>query len=65
MQEANSSTYALIALNHGETEPQLEAAFIASGVYNSSALVSKVLEKFLLDIQENERTLDKFSHPQN
>lgn len=54
-----SVTYTLIALNPGDQEPQLEAAFIASGVYNSSKLVLKVLEKFLFEIQETERTLAK------
>lgn len=52
-------TYTLIALNRGEEEPQLEVAFIASGVYNSSKLVLKVLEKFLVEIQETEKTLSK------
>lgn len=53
-----SVTYILIALNPpGEQEPQLEAALIASGVYNSSKLVLKVLEKLLFEIQETERTL--------
>jgi hypothetical protein len=54
-----SLTYTLIALNRGEQEPQLEVAFVASGVYNSSKLVLKVLEKFLLEIQETEITLVK------
>lgn len=54
-----SCTYTLIALNHGDQHPQLEAAIIASGVYNSSKLVLKVLEKFLAEIQENERMLEK------
>jgi hypothetical protein len=53
-------TYTLIALNRGDCEPQLEVAFIASGVYNSSKLVLKVLEKFLIEIQETETTLAKF-----
>ena len=52
-----SLTYVLIALNRGEQEPQLEAAFIASGIYNSSRLVLKILEKLLLDIQETEEAL--------
>lgn len=55
-----SVTYTLIALNHENQEPQLEAAFIASGVYNSSKLVLKVLEKFLFEIQETEKALSKF-----
>lgn len=53
-------TYTLIALNRGEEEPLLEAAFIAGGVYNSSKLVLKILEKFLIEIQETENTLSKF-----
>lgn len=56
-------TYTLIALNRGEQEePHLEAGFIASGVYNSSRLVLKTLEKFLLEIQENEQTLSKIKN---
>ncbi len=51
-------TYTLIALHHNE-EPQLELTFITSGVYNTSRLVLRVLEKFLYDIQENEEYLNK------
>jgi hypothetical protein len=50
-------TCTLIALNRPDREPQLEAAFIASGVYNTSKLVLKVLEKFLIEIQETGKTL--------
>lgn len=53
-----SITYTIVAMNQ-KTEPQLELVFIASGVYNSSNLVLKVLEKFLFDIQENEEILSK------
>lgn len=56
-------TYALIALNSKDKEPQLEVAFIASGVYNSSRLVLKVLEKFLIEIEDTEQTLSKFHDP--
>lgn len=49
-------TYTLIALNRKE-EPHLEAAFIASGVYNQSKLIMRLLESFLSEIQENERML--------
>lgn len=51
-------TYTLVALNQGE-QLKLELAFIASGVYNSSNLILRILEKFLLEIQENERMLSK------
>ncbi len=53
-------TYTLIALNKLDQELQLEAAFIASGVYNTSKLVLKVLEKFLAEIQDNEQMLAKY-----
>lgn len=51
-------TYTLIAINQDEY-PHLEVAFAASGVYNSSLFVLRLLEKFLIDIQENERLLKK------
>lgn len=51
-------TYVLIALNK-EDQPKLETAFTASGVYNTSKLVLRVLEKILLEIQENEKLLSK------
>lgn len=50
-------TYTLIALNHVDREPELEMAFVSSGVYNTSKLVLKVLEKFLIEIQENEHVI--------
>jgi len=51
-----SLTYTLIALNHPEN-PHLETAFSTTGIYNSSRLVLRVLEKFLYDIQETEDAL--------
>ncbi len=50
-------TYILIALNQPK-QPQLEIAFSTSGIYNSSRLVLRVLEKFLSEIQETEDALD-------
>jgi hypothetical protein len=50
-------TYTLIALNKGDY-PRLEIAFIASGVYNNSKLILRVLEKFLIDIQETENLIE-------
>jgi hypothetical protein len=35
----------------------LELCFITSGVYNTSRLVLRVLEKFLVEIEENEKLL--------
>lgn len=51
-----SVTYTLIALNRPQC-PHLEIAFSTWGVYNSSHLVLRILEKFLSEIQENEDTL--------
>lgn len=50
-------TYVLIALNKSDY-PKLEAAFMASGVYNVSKLILRVLERFLIDIQETESLLE-------
>lgn len=50
-----SITYTIVALN--KNKPHLELVFIASGIYNNSNLVLKVLEKFLFEIQENEASL--------
>ncbi len=48
-----SITYTMIALNL-PTEAKLELVFSTSGVYNTSKLVLRVLEKYLSEIQENE-----------
>jgi hypothetical protein len=45
-------TYTLIALN--PAHPHLELVYSTTGVYNSSKLVLRILEKFLEEIQENE-----------
>ena len=56
-----SMTHTLIALMPPSgQEPQLEVAFVASGVYNTSKIVLNVLEKFLVEIQETEKTLSRF-----
>jgi hypothetical protein len=46
-------TLVLIALNN-PAKLHLEMAFSMSGIYNTSRLVLRVLEKFLSEIQENE-----------
>lgn len=51
-------TYTLIALNN-PGNVHLELVFSASGVYNTSKLVLRVLEMFLREIQETEETLTK------
>lgn len=55
------TTFALIALNYHD-RPKLELAFVASGVYNTSQLVLRVLEKLLIEIQENEDALKNLKH---
>lgn len=54
-----SVTYTLIALNHPD-DLHLELAFVTSGIYNTSRLVLRILEKFLYEIQENEDLLSKY-----
>lgn len=49
-------TYTLVALNRPK-EPELQLCFVTSGVYNSSRLVLRVLEKYLHEIQENEKLI--------
>jgi len=52
------TTLVLVALD-GQSKPKLEMAFSMTGIYNTSRLVLRVLEKFLSEIQENE---DLLSH---
>lgn len=55
-EKERTRTITFIALNHPEG-PNLELTFITTGVYNTSRLVLRILEKFLFDIQENEDAL--------
>lgn len=52
------TTLVLVALDD-HSKPKLEMAFSMTGIYNTSRLVLRVLEKFLSEIQENE---DLLSH---
>ena len=52
-------TTVLIALNKHPL-PILECGYQAKGVYNTSALVLKFLEKLLNDIHENERVIRSY-----
>lgn len=54
-------TYTFIALNEENRDPKLEMCFVASGVYNNSRLVLRVLEKFLAEIQESEEMLRHYT----
>lgn len=50
------TTLVLVALDD-HSKPKLEMAFSMTGIYNTSRLVLRVLEKFLSEIQENEDLL--------
>jgi len=51
-------TYTLIALNKKDTV-QLELAFTTSGIYNNSQLVLRLLDAYLLEIQNTEDFIEK------
>jgi hypothetical protein len=57
--EGKPVTYTLIALAN-PSGPQLEMAFCTAGVYNNSPLVLKILEKYLIEIQENESLIKNY-----
>lgn len=54
-------TTVLIAIQQ-QKKLHLEMAFSMSGIYNTSRLVLRVLEKFLAEIQENEELLSHLNH---
>lgn len=54
-------TYTFIALN-SEEQPRLELTFVAKGVYNSSPIIMRALEKMLEEIQENEELLTRYKN---
>lgn len=58
------TTHTLIALNT-PSHPKLEVVFSTKGVYNSSNLVLRILEKFLMEIQENEELISKMNGTEN
>ena len=49
-------TLVLIAINHPQ-HPKLEMAFATSGIYNTSKLVLRIIEKLLHEIQETEELI--------
>jgi hypothetical protein len=49
-------TYTFIAFNDIK-QPQLELCFVTAGVYNTSKLVLRLLEKFLSEVEENQKVL--------
>jgi hypothetical protein len=58
--EQTPTTYTLIALND-KKETHLEMVFSASGVFNHSSLVLRILEKFLEQIEENEEEICRYN----
>lgn len=59
-QDGIPTTLTLIALNK-TSEPELALAFTATGVYNTSGLVLRILEKFLFEIQEAEELISRYN----
>lgn len=53
------TTFVLVALRE-EQNLHLELAFATSGIYNTSQLVLKVLEKLLLEVQETQEELNHY-----
>jgi len=58
--DGQPSTYTLIALNDKE-KSKLELIYHTKGVYNTPNFVLRILEHFLLEIQENDAILSKIS----
>lgn len=56
MNEGQPSTYTLIAVN-GEPRPKAQLVYHTEGVYNTPNFVLKVLEHFLVEIQENDEVV--------
>lgn len=54
--ETENSTRVFIALQQSDG-PHLEMAFSVSGVYNTSRLLLRILEKYLEEIYENEELI--------
>lgn len=59
MVDGEAITYSFIALNN-PIFPTLELVFCTKGVYNTSRLVLRILEKVLVEIQENEELLEGY-----
>lgn len=59
--ESMPITYILIASLEGN-QTHFELAFSATGIYNNSRLILRVLEKLLLEINETNKELNKFAN---
>lgn len=58
--DQETKTITFVASNSQKVHP-LEMAFCTSGIYNHSGLVLRILEKYLQEIEENERELDRLN----
>jgi hypothetical protein len=58
MQDDTPATLTLISKKKNSDTPQLEMAFATSGVYNHSSLVLKILERFLKEIDDNDKEIN-------
>lgn len=58
------TTLVLISI-HQDSKLHLEMAFAISGIYNTSRLVLRVLEKYLMEIQENEDVISHLENPES
>lgn len=59
MIEQSPTTFTLIALND-KKKSRLEIVFSTTGIYNHSSLVLRILEKFLEQIEDNEKEIFKY-----
>ena len=57
--EGELTTSVMIALNR-PANTKLELIYTATGVFNSSQLILRILEKFLQEIEENEQVIDDY-----
>lgn len=57
---SEAATCALIAMNE-KNLPKLETGFVTMGLFNNSALVLQILERFLEEIDDNEKEIRSWS----
>lgn len=55
-----AATCALIAMNQKDL-PRLETGFVTTGLFNNSALVLQILERFIEEIEDNEKEISSWS----
>lgn len=56
--DGEPKTLVLVAIN-GMSKLRLETGFATAGVYNTSKVVLRIIEKLLADIQENEELISR------